>query len=114
MGAFTASARTERVLIEQRFVTTNGANEEIESWSSPRKAYASVRFGSGGERREAARLGEAQSATFGLPATLANRAIKTTDRLRYAGAVWDIKSAVTEPRRTGVVVTATRGGKDPE
>lgn len=108
MSLFDASQRTERVTVE-RATRTRADNGEIdETWAAVFDAYASVRNGTGEERRRAAQEGGSQATTFGLAFSSEAAGITLQDRLQYAGSTWDITSAVVEPRNAGVVVTAVR------
>lgn len=108
MSLFDASQRTERVTVERATRVRDAYGEAVETWGAVFEAYASVRHGTGEERRRAAQEGGAQAATFGFGFSPETAGITLQDRIQYAGSTWDITSAVVEPRNAGVVVTAVR------
>lgn len=108
MSLFSSTARTELIEVHRATTVRDGYGEDTETPALLFRAYASVRNGTGGERRQAAQEGGAQAATFGLAFSTVAAGTKLTDRIHYQGATWDITSAVIEPRNAGIVLTAIR------
>lgn len=80
---------------------------KIEDWQPYVSEWASVRFGSAQERREAAQEQATQTATFYIDAHSKTRAITPRDRIAgYLGTAWDIIGAV--PSRDEIEITAVR------
>ncbi|NJC06518.1 head-tail adaptor [Sphingomonas kaistensis] len=108
MSLFSSTARTELIEVHRATTVRDGYGENAETFGLHYRAYASVRNGTGGERRQAAQEGGAQAATFGLTFSTVAAGTKLTDQIQYQGATWDITSAVVEPQNAGVVLTAIR------
>ena len=66
MSLFDPSERTELIEVQRATTVRDGAGEETETFALHYRAYASVRNGTGGERRQAAQEGGSQASTFGL------------------------------------------------
>ena len=81
--------------------------EEILTWADLGKVWAGVHFGTGTERREAAREQGEQTATFNVLSNSMTRDLKITDRIALAGDNWDIVS-VAPIGRAEIDLTAGR------
>ena len=97
----------DRVTVERRTVTTDAHGGEQETWSVRGVRWASVRYGTGQERRQAAQESASVPATFRFRNDSMTRTIEPRDRLSFAGGLWDIASAVPF-ERDAIDVTATR------
>lgn len=105
------------VRLERRSVTEDPYGGEVETWSTLADRRASVRFGTGQERREAAQEGSTLAATFRLRRDPATATLNTTDRLRFdaldggadpaSAPAWDIVSVVPF-ERDAIDIVATR------
>lgn len=94
-----AGARTERVTFSRQAEGQDEHGEDVAGWTEFGSAKAEVFWGSGNERREAARTGGSQAASFVVLATARTRGVTIQNRIRYAGADWDIKGIVQRGRR---------------
>lgn len=71
-------------------------------------AWAAVFYGSGQERRAAAGIEAAQTATFEVPANATTRALNVRDQIEGAGGIWNI-TAIVPIDREGIALTGVRG-----
>lgn len=86
-----AGKRDRRIVFERKTTTRGGLGVKgAVQWSAIDGRWASVRFGSGQERREAAVEGAVQPATFRTLADRMTRTITTEDRIGYGGLTYDI------------------------
>lgn len=85
----------------------DGFGGKNENWTTYCTEWASVRFGSAQERREAAQETATQAATFRVLAHTLTLALTPKDRISgYLGANWDIISV--SPFSDEIEVTAIR------
>ena len=101
MGNIPAGQRDQRVQFERAAVVTDDHGEDVSTWAAlgePRSAK--VVYGRGEERREAARQGATQTATFIVLADELTRTIVTGDRIAFSGT-WDINGIA--PRGRGEI-----------
>jgi SPP1 family predicted phage head-tail adaptor len=105
----TAGRRNRRVVFQRFTTTTNDYNEEIEVWADYATAFASVSFGTGQERREAAQETASAPATFQVVRNPLTAALTTRDRISFLGGLWDITSVVpSRDFQRFIDITATR------
>ena len=87
--------RRETIAFERGTSARSALGVTMESqWSALGSRLASVRFGSSGERREAAQDGAVQAATFRALADTLTRSVTARDRIVWRGSAWDITGAV--------------------
>lgn len=103
-----AGFRTDRIVFERATLTTDDYGTEIPSWASWAPALASVRYGTGSERRQAAVERGGQAATFRVLATAKTRAVGIADRIVFGGYAWDIEG-IAPIGRSEIELTALRG-----
>lgn len=93
-----AGQRDQRVQFERATLVADDHGEDVSTWAAlgePR--WAKLVYGRGEERREAARQGAEQPATFVVLADVLTRTIVTGDRIQFGGA-WDIKGIAPRGR----------------
>lgn len=103
-----AGKRDRRVIFQRYAATQDDYGEEIQTWAQqgqPQKAK--VYYGTGTERREAAREEGSQSANFNCHASETTKAIVIRDRIVMSGENWDIVGISPIVRRE-IEFTATR------
>lgn len=103
-----AGRRNRKVAIERFTSTTDDYGHEEKTWAPYVTAWASVSFGTGQERREAAQESASAPATFRLLWNSKTSTVTVEDRVQFMGAAWDITSAVPLGFNEGVEITATR------
>lgn len=105
-----AGQRDTRVIFERATVVEDEHGSLGEPvWKEFCRAWAFVLYGSGAERREAAQKASSQAATLTVLANSQTTALKTTDRARFAGGVWDISGNIRVEGRAMRGITAIRG-----
>ena len=103
-----AGRRDQQIGFHRASVVADEYGTEVPSWAEIAQRWAAVNYGRGDERREAAREGGAQPATFIVLADEITRTIGLTDRIAFAG-VWEIKGIA--PRgRAEIEFSAVRAG----
>ncbi|WP_338445950.1 phage head closure protein [Pelagerythrobacter marensis] len=104
-----AGKRDRRIVIEQRAQDGEDAmGAPVENWVSFATPMARIFYGRGDERREAAREGASQAASFLVLATAKTRVVKPIGfRIIFDGSTWDITAAPPIGRRE-IEFTATR------
>ena len=108
MAALGAGQRDRKVVLQQRTVVRGELGVEPgEGWTDIFTEWASVRYGSSAERRNAASEGATQAATFGVLWNSRTRALTPGHRLMMEGQAWDIQGVSISPGNTGVVLAAT-------
>lgn len=75
-------------------VSEDALGVERESFVAVAPAMASVKYGTGNERREAGQAGSHQAATFRVQSTAALRAMDQRGQIEFEGARWGITSVV--------------------
>lgn len=98
----------DRIAI-QRYTETgrNGLNEPVMEWSTFTMSWAATYYGTGVEQRQASQTSGAQAASFEVPANPKTRSIVLTDRVSFAGGLWDIRS-IAPIGRDGVKINVVR------
>ena len=88
----TPAGKRDRSVIFQRYTATQDEyGEEVQTWAQQGKPQkAKVYYGTGTERREAAREEGSQTANFNCHATETTRAIIIRDRIVMDGESWDV------------------------
>lgn len=107
MSVTRAGRRTETIGFERKGAGVDEYNEATGAWGSIGTAKAAILWGRGDERREAAREGGRQAASFVVLSTGLTRSVTIADRLTYAGASWDI-GGIVERGRTEIEFNAAR------
>ena len=101
-----AGKRDQLIGFERATVVADEYGSEVPTWAEIAQRWAALGYGRGDERREAAREGGAQPATFIVLADEVTRTILLTDRITFGG-VWNITGIV--PRgRAEIEFTAVR------
>lgn len=109
MNPLPAGQRDQRIAFERATVETDDHGEDVATWAEIAERWAAVNYGRGDERREGAREGGVQPATFIVLADEDTRTVGLTDRIRFRGGVWEIKGVA--PRgRAEIEFSAVRGG----
>lgn len=103
----TGRRRDTLIALERASTDQNGYGEEIETWGEVGKEWASVVYGRGSERRQAAMEQASQPATFYVDDNALTRSITTADRIALDGT-WDIESNVPSANRVEREITAVR------
>lgn len=104
-----AGKRDKRIAFERKSVTTDAFGGEVEMWAEIARAWASVSFGTGQERRTAAQEGAALTATFRVLRNSLTASLTPLDRIIFMGAAWDIQGPpVPTPENDGFDLTAAR------
>lgn len=102
-----AGRRDKRILIERFSETGHDAlNAPVQAWTEYAKPWAAVYYGSGAEQREAAQTSASLSASFEVLANSKTRALLMTDRIRFDGLIWDIRSTIPLDHNAGVRISA--------
>ena len=109
MGTSAGSLR-DRITFMRATVTTDDYGGEIQTWTSAGDRWASVRYGTGQERREAAQLSATVPATFRVRRDTLTKTIGPKDRIEFDGGTWNIVGApVMTPERDTLDIAAVRG-----
>lgn len=104
-----ASERNRLVIFQRATVTTDDFGGETQTWADYCQEWASVSFGTGQERREAAQEAGSVPATFQVLANSKTNALGVKDRISFDGGVWDITSNVPSREfNAGRDITAVR------
>lgn len=106
MNPLPAGRRDQRIAFERATIETDDHGEEVPAWAAIGERWAAVSYGRGEERRDAAREGGVQPATFIVLADELTGAVVLTDRIAFGG-VWEIRGIV--PRgRAEIEISAVR------
>lgn len=101
-----AGKRDQRIGFERATVVADEYGSEVPTWVEIAQRWAAVNYGRGDERREAAREGGVQPATFIVLADEVTVTLTVTDRIQFFG-VWNITGIV--PRgRAEIEITAVK------
>jgi head-tail adaptor len=95
------------ITVQRATAVTDDYGGETLTWADLEKALARVRYGPASEKREAAQVGGAQTATFEVFPTPTLLGTRVTDRIVFDGSDWDISEVAPLDRRT-LRFTATR------
>lgn len=102
-----AGDRSVKITLQRSTPAFDNAGVEIDSWATLGSAWASVRYGTGTERRQLGQEGAAIVASFRLLAFATARGLTPRDRLVDGlGRVWNITSVAPTPDRQHIDVTA--------
>ncbi|MGV1682907.1 head-tail adaptor protein [Sphingopyxis sp. NJF-3] len=104
----TTIGRRDTLVTIQRFTSTQDEyGEEVQTWVDLGKEWAAVFYGTGAERREAAREQGEQAATFNVRSNTMTRGLSIRDRIVSGSDNWDIVS-VAPIRRAEIDLVAKR------
>lgn len=98
--------RSHKVIVQRAIVSTDNYGGETKTWHELATGWASVLYGNGQERREAAQNNANVAATFNFNWNPTIAATKPTDRLYCFDTVWDVASAVVIGANDEVHITA--------
>ena len=99
--------RDRLITVQRASTTTDDYGGETQSWADMQQAWAKVRFGLAGEKREAAQNSANQAATFEVLPTQLLLTARLTDRIQFDGSDWNITEVAPLDRKT-LRFTATR------
>jgi head-tail adaptor len=104
-----ASERTELIVFQRGTASTDEYNNEVLTWPGTDLATrrARVRFGTAQEKREAAKEGGSQAATFECERSTTLDGVTLKDRISYLGSFWDLTEKAPLDRKT-IRFTGTR------
>lgn len=80
----------QRIIVDRVSVTRDALGQEVETWGELTTVWAMVKWVSDEERFSQAQLTPTQTVRFTIRSSVTSRAITPRDRVRYAGANWDI------------------------
>jgi SPP1 family predicted phage head-tail adaptor len=100
--------RPHLITFQRSITTTDDYGGQVATWTTLCRAYASVSFGTGQERREAAQESASAPATFRVLYNGSTANLRPTDRIQYLGSAWDITSIAMLGLNEGVEVVAIR------
>lgn len=103
-----AGQRNRRVVFQRKIITEDPFGGEVTTWTDYASVWAQVIWGTGAERREAAQLSASQPASFRVIANDKTLTLSVTDRISFAGGLWNITSIVPLGLNEAVEVTAIR------
>jgi SPP1 family predicted phage head-tail adaptor len=104
-----ATGRNRRIQFQRSISTKDDYGQPVDSWATLCHAYASVNFGTGQERREAAQESGSAPATFSVLSNSDTNAVTVKDRIIFDGSAWDITSNVPSREfNAGRDITAIR------
>jgi SPP1 family predicted phage head-tail adaptor len=105
-------ANRPHLITFQRFMETgrDDFNAPVMEWADYARAYASISFGTGAERREAAQEAGSAPATFRVLYSPKLAALSAKDRVNFKGSDWDITSVIPIGFQEGFEITAMRAG----
>lgn len=98
-----ATRRKFQITFLAAATSTNDYNETLENWASTTTLAtrtADVRFGTAQEKREAAKEGGSQTASFECHRSAVLDAIPMTARIGFDGSQWDITERAPLDRQT--------------
>ena len=100
----TAGQRDTRIVIEHAEKERDAVNAlKTVAWRPIARPWVRVRYGSASDQRTAAQEQESQTATLTSDYSTKLLAVTTTDRVRFAGRIWDIKG-IAPSRQHGEIV----------
>ena len=85
-----ASQRDVLVVVQRKEIYRDDLNQAEETWRDYARGYASIRYGSGVERLQAAQVAGTQGCTIRVLATPKMLAVTIKDRIAERGSVWNI------------------------
>lgn len=89
-----AGKRNKQITFQTPTTVKNSVGEKVETWGNDFAEWVQIFFGSGDERRQAAREQGVQTATFRALSNTRTRALDLTARILYDGSTWDIRAIV--------------------
>jgi len=99
--------RDTLITFETASTVADEYGEEVVTWVSTGQEWASVFYGKGDERRQAAMQRGQQPATFNVLANSMTRAVVVKDRITVGTDVWDI-AGIAPMDRASLDITAVR------
>lgn len=103
-----AGPRNRLITFQRSITTTDDYGGQVATWTTLCRAHASVSFGTGQERREAAQESASAPATFRVLYNGFTADLRPTDRIQYLGSAWDITSIVPLGLNEGFEIVAIR------
>ena len=104
-----SSGRLDReIVFERAAITRDSMNAQVKTWETYATARASVSFGTGQERRQAAQEGGSAPATFRTRWRPDLAGVRISDRINFMDAAWDITSIAPWGRNVALDFTAVR------
>ena len=107
-----AGQRNTLVTIQRPTTVEDDYGEPIITWSAIGKVWATVIYGRGDERRQAAMEQGEQPATFQLVAGTLTRGLTLRDRLLAKGTVWNIRGVAVDTPQPGTVEVVAVADQD--
>lgn len=105
-----AGSLRDRITISRAVITTDTYGGEVQDWQPLAQRWASVRYGTGQERREAAQINATVPATFRIRVDSITKTIGPKDRIEFNDGIWNIVGApVMTPERDMLDIAAVRG-----
>ena len=99
-----AGQRDTRIVIERAQQERDAVNApKTVGWRPIAKPWVRVRYGTASDQRTAAQEQESQAATLAAVYSSKLLGVLTTDRVRFAGRIWEIKG-VAHSRQQGEIV----------
>lgn len=108
-----AGTLDRRVKIRRATFSTNGFNEQVESWADLGTVWASVTPISDGERFRAGEMLAAKSSRFVIRYSSKVASVDPRDRLVFDGREYDINGVKEIGRREALEITATARAESP-
>lgn len=102
-----AGKRDQLITVQAPTATTDDYGGETLTWADVESPYAQVKYGTAGEKRQAAQEGGIQSATFLVDPSAALLAVDLRARIVFDGSNWDLTEKALLDRQT-LRFTATR------
>jgi len=99
--------RDTLITFERASTVADEWNEGVATWAALGQEWASVFYGKGDERRQAAMQQGSQPATFNVLANSLTRAVVVKDRITVGTDVWDI-AGIAPMDRASLDITAVR------
>lgn len=104
----TAGRRETEIEFQRDTTTQDDYGEEVSTWATLGTEWASINWGRGDERRQAAMEQGSQSATFNVLSNPMTDSVSVKDRIVLDGQNWDIESNVPGKKRGERDITAVR------
>jgi SPP1 family predicted phage head-tail adaptor len=108
------AGRMDRRLVIQRATTSrNDLNEPIESWANLATVYANRRDASAGEAYKAQEVGAELTCRFTVRYSSVLAAVTPTDRILYAGRLYNITGLRETKRNRWIEIDAVARADEP-
>lgn len=102
-----AGKMDRRIAVQSFTQTEDDLGTPVQSWTTAQSLWASISYGTGQERREAAQEQSSLVATFIVRSSTFTQSITPqSHRISFDGLFWDIESAVPSVKR-GVHISLT-------